>query len=340
MIVITGMRRLNKLFVIYLFMCLWWGCKTAPQGSVAIAFYNCELLYDTVDNPLTGDDDFTPEGKNKYGARLYGQKLHNMAVALQSMKDAPALVGLAEVENAHVLNDLAQQPELIKRVYKYVLREGADRRGMNVGLLYDARAFTVINSGLTAVPLADTETTRGVLMVHGVLGEDTLYVLVNHWPSRRGGVEASAGRRAAAAGVVKTIVANIQAHSPDARIVIMGDFNDNPTDKSLAQMLGACAAPEQVRPQGLYNPFVAMYAAGQGTEVYRHEWNLFDQILVSGTLLRGKGLRYERAEIYKPAFLQSKHKDHKGEPYRSWLGSRWINGYSDHFPVVMHLSRN
>ena len=333
------MGRLNKLFVIYLLMYVLWGCNVPQPASMAIAFYNCELLYDTVNNPLTEDNDFTPVGEHKYGARLYGQKLHNMAVVLQSMKDAPALVGLAEVENEHVLHNLVQQPELIKRGYKYVLHEGVDKRGMNVGLLYDANVFTVVGSSLTAVPLEDTETTRGVLLVQGVLGADTLFVVVNHWPSRRGVVEESAGRRAAAAGVVKTIVEDIQLRSPEAQIVIMGDFNDNPTDKSLLQMLGAYAAPERVQEQGLYNPFAAMYAAGQGTEVYRHEWNLFDQILVSGTLLRGKGLRYERAEIYKPAFLQSKHKDHKGEPYRSWLGSRWINGYSDHFPVVVWLGK-
>jgi endonuclease/exonuclease/phosphatase family metal-dependent hydrolase len=340
MIVIAGMRPLNILFVIYLLTCLLLGCNTPPPDNVAISFYNCELLYDTIDNPLTDDDDFTPNRKNKYGARLYGQKLHNMAVVLQSMKEAPVLVGVAEVENERVLHDLTQQPELQNRKYKYLLHQGEDRRGMNVGLLYSGNRFKVIGSSITAVPLGDTEKTRGILTVQGVLDGDTLYVVVNHWPSRRGGVEETAGKREMAATILRTITETIQSRHEEAQILLMGDFNDNPNDANIAQFLGAYDDPERVQDQGFYNPFAELYAAGEGTEVYQHQWNLFDQIIVSGTLLRDGRLRYTGAEIYKPAFLQSKHKDHKGEPYRSWLGSKWINGYSDHFPVVVRLVKS
>lgn len=334
------MSRLNILFVNYLTLLLLSGCAQADPGErVVLAFYNCENLFDTVDNPLTNDDDFTPQGKNRYTGSLYHKKLRNIATVLQSMKEPPAIIGLAEVENGNVLADLTRQPEIAGRGYKYILHEGEDGRGINVALLYDARRFKVLGSSIYAVALPDGEKTRGVLTVTGLLDGDTLFVQVNHWPSRRGGEEDSRQKRVVAAQTNKEIVGHTFATQPGARVVIMGDFNDNPADSSIANVLGAAAKKETVSKKGFYNPFAAIYATGQGTAVYRHRWDLFDQIIVSGTLMNGRGLRYEGAEIYKPTFIQSTHKDHKGEPYRSWLGSRWINGYSDHFPVVLYLSK-
>ena len=322
-------------------------CGCTPKTSdhqVLVAFYNCENFFDTEHNPAKEDEDFTPQGKYHYTQRIYEQKLHNIATVIQSMgTEGPAIIGLAEVENSNVLNDLTHQPELQHANYKYAWFDGPDPRGINVALLYNPQYFTLLSSEPLHVDLSafsGKSLTRDVLHVSGILSGDTVDVFVNHWPSRRGGEEASDDKRAAAAQVNKDAIATIMKSRPAAKIILMGDLNDNPTDNSITTVLGAKPAPAEVTETGLYDPWTDIYKGGAGTEAFRGTWNLFDQVIISGSFLsnRNHKLHYEQAAIYRPDFIVDHYKGHDGEPHRSFAGTHWINGYSDHFPVILYLS--
>jgi endonuclease/exonuclease/phosphatase family metal-dependent hydrolase len=319
------------------------GCAQRKDGQVIVAFYNCENFFDTVHNPAKEDEEFTPDGKYHYTARIYGQKLHNIATVIQSM-DGPAIVGMAEVENNTVLQDLISQPEIFRRGYKYEWYDGPDPRGINVAMIYDPAVFRVLHSEPLHVDLTGVSgksITRDVLHVCGILVGDTVDVFVNHWPSRRRGGQSSGPKRDIAAGIVRDAVAAVRHKSPGAHIIIMGDLNDNPVDSSIVETLGAKENKGEVRPGDLYDPWINIFKAGGGTEEYRHSWNLFDQIIISGNFLTTQKhkLHYVKAEIYKPDFIVDHYKGHDGEPHRSFVGTHWINGYSDHFPVLLYFDR-
>ena len=321
-------------------------CKQHGSAHfVAIAFYNCENFFDTKDDPAKEDEEFTPEGKYHYTDRIYEQKRRNIATVIASMNDGkgPELIGLAEIENGHVLNDLVSQPELRNRHYRYIWYSGPDPRGITVALLYDPAVFTLIGSEAIEVDLPQTgrkARTRDVLYAKGVLNGDTVHVLVNHWPSRIGGVEQSSGKREIAAAINRRKADALLAADPGTHIIVMGDLNDNPNDVSVTTVLRAAGDKEHIAPGGLYDPLAAIYARGEGTEAFRHQWNLFDQIIISPAFLKNDGhLQFGYAEVYKPAFIVDNYKGHEGKPHRSFAGTHWINGYSDHFPVVMYLQQ-
>ena len=323
--------------------------QAGNDSRLLVAFYNCEQFFDTVDNPGKDDNEFTPVGKYHYTQRIYEQKQHNIATVIQSMGEGapgiyPALIGLAEVENSTVLNDLIHQPELARHNYKYVIYDGPDPRGINTALVYDPALFKVISSEPIRVGrygLFEPVVTRDILHVCGVLAGDTVHVLVNHWPSRRGGVEESEQKRGSAAYTVKRYTDSLMRMRPATRIIVMGDLNDNPLDNTVNRVLGAATIRSSVRADGLYNPWADLFISGQGTESYKHQWNLFDQIIISGAFM-GNGTGkwyYDQALIYKPVFLMDNYKGHEGEPRRSFAGPHWINGYSDHFPVLLYLKQ-
>lgn len=320
--------------------------QPAHRNRIAVAFYNCENFFDTTDNPAKDDEEFTPGGKYHYNTRIYRQKLHNIASVIKGMnaEKGPAIIGFAEVENSIVLDALVKQPEIAKNRYKYVWYDGPDPRGINVALMYDPAQFKVLKSEPLQVDISATggkSVTRDVLHVSGILAGDTVHIFVNHWPSRRGGEQESASKRAIAAKANKAAANKLFKNTPNARIIIMGDLNDNPDDLSITGVLGAKEnVSGATAASALYNPFAAMYKSGTGTEVFRKKWNLFDQIIVSGSLLQGKKLRYTSAEVYKPEIIINKYKGHEGEPHRSFKGTYWINGYSDHFPVITYFTAN
>lgn len=340
------MNRIFFLFVITLFTSFSGCAQKTDEHDIAVAFYNCENFFDTVHNPAKEDEEFTPGGKYRYTQKIYGQKLHNIATVMQSMggADGPAIIGMAEVENSTVLNDLVHQPELERRNYKYEWFDGPDPRGINVAMLYNPKYFVVIKAEPLHVDLTGINArslTRDILHVYGVLSGDTVHVFVNHWPSRRGGEDESGPKRAVAARIDKEAVESIMRKNPNAKIMLLGDFNDNPTDNSIAGILGAKGEKNEVAATGLYDPWVSIYKSGSGTEEYQHSWNLFDQVIISGAFLQNKNhkLHYNKAEIFKPDFIIDHYKGHEGEPKRSFVGTHWINGYSDHFPVILYLSR-
>jgi endonuclease/exonuclease/phosphatase family metal-dependent hydrolase len=323
------------------------GCAQAGgENRVVVAFYNCENFFDIVDNPAKNDDEFTPGGKYRYTQAIYEKKLHNIATVIQNMggSEGPAILGVAEVENNTVLNDLVHQPELARRNYKYEWYDGPDPRGINVALIYNPKYFRVLRSEPLHVDLSGTggkSITRDVLHVYGILDGDTVHVFVNHWPSRIGGEDQSGPKRAIAAHVNKDMIDALMKKNPGTRAIVMGDLNDNPTDNSVTNVLNAKAEPRDVPATGLYDPWADIYKGGEGTESYKKQWNLFDQIIISGAFLQNRKnkLHYELAAIYKPDFIVDTYKGYEGQPHRSFKGTYWINGYSDHFPVTVSFTK-
>lgn len=322
---------------------------TKEHAVTAIAFYNLENLYDPENDPYTADEEFTPAGANHYTEKVYRAKLHNMAFALSQLAtdqttDGPALIGLAEIENEKVLRDLVAEPELKNRKLKIVHFDSPDNRGIDVALLYNPEYFEVIRAKALPVNITGNgriEHTRDVLYVTGKLGGDTIHVFVNHWPSRREGKKASAWKRSIAAAVSKKVINELTAKNKNAKCIVMGDLNDDPADESVADILGAEGDKEKVLPGGLFNPWMTLYKKGIGSLAYQRNWNLFDQIIVSyGFIHANTGKwKFYKAEVFNRDFLKNAFGRHKGYPYRSFSGNRWIKGYSDHFPTILYLTK-
>jgi len=314
----------------------------------AIAFYNFENFFNPADNPDKDDDDFTPQGPYRYTDVIFHKKAHSLATVLQQLggdicPGGPAIIGCAEVEDETALKVLLEQPELKDRRYRYLLFDGPDRRGINVALLYRPDQFRVLQAKPLPVNLkyAGGGITRDILMVKGILSGDTIYVLVNHWPSRAGGESASAPKRAAAAEVCRQATEQVLSEHPAAKLLIMGDLNDDPVSPSVAQVLGA--GGKTGKKQGiLYNPWLSYYKKGIGTLCHDDHWNLFDQIILSeGWLQAGNGhWQYFRSEIFDRDFLKTSFGKYKGYPHRSFNGTHWINGYSDHFPTLIYIVKD
>ncbi len=336
--------------VVHLFLLLCCGTSIAQtQYKVAaIGFYNCENFFDIYDDTAKKDDDFTPHGEYHYDSTVYRQKLHNVATVFSKMgtdvtPDGPAIIGLAELENDNVLKDIISEPLLKDRHYKYVWYYTPDERGISTAMLYNPKYLTVLISRPLHVPLeslGQRRPTRDVLYVCGILAGDTVHILVNHWPSKSGGEAASAPGRRLAATVNKKISDSLFHRDPNSKIIIMGDLNDNPTSEGVLQVLRAQAEKEDVRPSGIYNPWINLYKKGYGTESYAGEWNLIDQIMVSGAFLKNPNdkWRYYSCEIFNRDFLLNRMGKDKGLPHRSFtISSVWDNGFSDHFPVLVYL---
>ena len=316
---------------------------------VAVAFYNLENYFDPADDTSRNDEDFTPDGANHYTREIYTQKAHNMAYAISKLAidvtpDGPAILGVSEVENDVALNFLVNQPEIKDRNYKFVWFYRSDRRGISNALIYNPKYFTVLGSESMFVDIDETRdslhnTTRDILHVTGLLTGDTVHVFVNHWPSRRGGESKTAPLRAKAAGVAKRKITSLLKDNPATKVILMGDLNDDPTDPSVADVLGAKGSKEETRKNGLYGPFAAHYKKGIGTLSYNSAWNLFDQIIISGAFIKEpvQGWKFYRSEVFNKEFLTQKFGADKGTPHRSYEGSTWINGYSDHFPTIIYL---
>ncbi len=310
-----------------------------------VAFYNLENLFDTINNEDVNDEEYTPQGPLKWNTVKYNAKQEKMAYAISQIgldvtPVGAAIVGVCEVENRLVLEDLVKQPQLSNRNYEIVHYDGADRRGIDVALLYNPRYFTVSNSKSYRINAPDVfdYPTRDQLMVSGFLQGERVHIIVNHWPSRGGG-EASVPRRAAAAKLTRNIVDSLFRVEPRARIMIMGDFNDDPFNESVAQVLAAKKDVETIKPNQLYNPFWNMLERGLGTLTYRDQWNLFDQIIISHELLnkeRGK-LKFWKPEVFNRSFLIQPEGRYKGSPLRTHGGGVWLNGYSDHLPAMVYL---
>ena len=315
---------------------------------LAVGFYNCENFFDTLDDPNKKDEDFLPKGEYHYTSDVYHQKLHNIATVFQKLgtdvtPDGAAIIGIAELENDNVLKDLVAQPEIANRHYKYEWFYTSDERGISTAMLYNPKYLTVLHAEPIKVPMESigmTRPTRDVLYVCGILAGDTVHILVNHWPSKSGGEAASAPGRRLAATVDKRLIDSLTKANPNNKIILMGDLNDNPTSEGVVDVLQAKADKKDVDLTDIYNPWINMYKRGLGTENYRGEWNLIDQIMVSGALLKNPNDKWKfyNAEIFNRDFLINQMGKYKGLPHRSFtINKQWDNGFSDHFPVVIYM---
>ncbi|NCF42825.1 MAG: endonuclease/exonuclease/phosphatase family protein [Bacteroidetes bacterium] len=314
-----------------------------------VAFYNVENLFDHFNDPKTRDDDRTPNGRDRWTEAIFEKKLVNTAKVIGEIgKDvtgsAPALIGLSEVENLYVVERLVASPALKKYNYGIAHFESPDERGIDVCLLYQKSKFTLLKAKKHFLPLFDSDGspdyTRDQLVVSGLLGNEVMYFIVHHWPSRSGGQARSEPKRMAAAELNRKTVDSIRAINPKAKIINMGDFNDDPTNKSVLEVLGAIgdkAAITENTP--FFNPMAAFYKKGIGTSCYRDKWNVLDQVHLSPSLLTPSESHWYfwRAGIFNQPFLINKKGRYKGYPFRSFAGGRFTNGYSDHFPVYALL---
>lgn len=314
-----------------------------------IAFYNLENLFDPEDDPITFDDDRTPNGKDRWTYKVYNHKLTNMARVISEIgrdvaNNAPAILGVAEIENRKVLEDLVNDASLRPKNYGIVHFDSPDRRGIDVALLYQKSMFKLKSTNTHELFLYDTNNskrvyTRDQLVVSGYLDGDLIHILINHWPSRRGGEAKSQYKRKKAALLNKKIIDSLFAINPYAKIITMGDFNDNPESPSIKKTLGAKQNKKNVRIKEFYNPMYTMSKKGIGSLAWRDRWSLFDQIIVSAGLLNSDYTTYQyyKAGVFNPQYLTTLRGKYKGYPFRSFANGSYTDGYSDHFPVYMHL---
>ncbi len=308
-------------------------------------------MFDTIVDPDTNlilREDFTPDGPKNWDTEKYYKKLDNMArviseIGVEYEPLGPAVLGVSEVENRSVLEDLVKRPAIISRNYKIVHYNSLDERGIDVALLYRPDAFEVTKSWVRhELSLPDDDRTRDLLIVEGKLDDEKMYFMVNHWPSRSGGQKASEPLRDTVAKHDRAIIDSILNENPNAKIVFMGDLNDDPINNSVNNILRAKGKKNKLEENDLYNPFYEKYKKGNGTLAYRDAWNLFDQILITQNYLENNKSTYKfwKAFIFKKEYMFQDAGRFKGYPLRSFVGDKFMGGYSDHFPVYMYLIRD
>jgi predicted extracellular nuclease len=316
--------------------------QSQAQSEYRVAFYNVENLFDTIDDPNRQDDEFLPGSELRWNSDRYRRKLDHCVEVFSALQTKttgmPLLIGLGEVENAGTLQDLISHPGLKSR-YAYEHYDSEDERGIDVALLYRPDFFIVISSELLRVDLGPNDQTRGVLYVKGLFhGRDTLHVFVNHWPSRREGVKLSEPNRLAAAATLRARVDEIMSSNARANIIIMGDFNDEPGNASITHVLKAAVPKGVISNDTLYNLSNKEFSEGKGTYYFKPEsdWMMFDQLIVSGTMLNGSsGVQTmgHNAHVFSAHFLMY-HQQGVGDiPNRTYGGTKYFGGYSDHLPV-------
>ncbi|MDE6669671.1 MAG: endonuclease/exonuclease/phosphatase family protein [Muribaculaceae bacterium] len=323
-----------------------------PEGkkqymNFGVAFYNLENLFDTINNNGKYDLEFSPQGSHRWDGAKYRSKIKNMSYAISQMKTrttpmGPAVIGVSEIENESVLLDLVASENLRDMGLKVIHHDSPDLRGVDVGLLYNPRLFKPINvtNHTLVVPELPNFRTRDQMCVVGLLGGCRVGIIVNHWPSRRGGSEESSWLREAAASLSAHIADSLMNIDPKMGIIIMGDLNDDPSNRSCAETLGARRKAADVEPGGFFNPFWEKLDNGIGSYIYRGAWDLFDQIIINYNLLTGaSGLEYVNAEVLNKEFLKQQDGQYKGYPLRTFSGGVWTNGYSDHFPTEIFLKK-
>lgn len=354
---------LSVVFLIVAGIAVFGGNDAGKKRNYVIGFYNLENLFDTYNDPVKNDEEFLPEGKNQWTDVKYRKKLHNMATVIRSMAQTNGrfhtILGVSEIENRLVLEDLVSQPEIASANYQIVHYDGPDARGVDVALLYRPDNFKLIdsesipfdfNSGTIEFAMNEEEQknfkTRDILMVHGLLDGEEFAVYVAHLPSRIGGK--GWDLRSRGAEIIYSHAMQMEKRYPGIKIVVMGDMNDNPTDRSMAEFMHGREKPEQVGKEDFFSPFLSMLKAGYGSLAYQGVWNIYDIILVNEALLnapdggvkiRPVGKKGFYGVIFKKPFMITQSGQYKGTPFRTFSSGAFIGGYSDHFPTYIVLEK-
>lgn len=308
-------------------------------SPLSIAFYNVENLFDTENSPHTLDKEFTPKGEKKWGPYRYKLKIEKLGKAITRIGEnhsqlPPVFIGLAEVENSTVLDDLLKSDALQYLPYDYVHYDSPDERGIDTALLFNKDQFELLESKAIPIIVYDSSNvrdyTRDILYVKGKLNEEIIHIYVNHWPSKRSGFDETRKKRIEIASILHQEINNIEELDP--KIVIMGDFNDNPDDDSIQKHLVN---------SNFRNPSAALYQSGQGASKFYGKWMLFDQIILSVNFYDGQPntFSFQTAHIFNAPFLTTPRGRHKSEPFRTYSGKYYQGGYSDHFPVYVLLKK-
>lgn len=306
-----------------------------------VANWNIENIFDMIDDEGKRDEEWLEGGEKNWNEQKLAQKQKNLARVIRYMNDlnGPDILGLQEVEHEKLIADIIEK-HLCFRNYKIVYSESPDFRGIDNGIIYDADMFTLLTYEAITVELADNRTTRDILHASFIFDmSDTVHVFVNHWPSRSGSEERSRPNRAAAARTLKQHVDVVLKNSSDANVIIVGDFNDEPSNESISQLLGAgdagCNLKAGTIEQTLFNLATDQFKDGLGTYLFRGDWNMLDQIIVSGDLVDDADLTYicDSFEIIKPEILVTKSGTYKGSAIPTYGGRTYLGGFSDHFPV-------
>jgi len=344
---------IQKKLIVLLFLTslLGFSQKEKQYDIRTVAFYNVENLFDTI-NDTTKKDEYSPMMKLKSNrSEVYWDKINKLAdvisqIGAEKTNNSPVVLGVSEVENLAVLQDLVKTEKLLEKRYGIVHFDSPDARGIDVALLYQPEYFAptdfdVFNPNI----YVDNKKilTRDILWVEGNLGDEKVHFIVNHWPSRRGGEEKSRPSRERAAYRVTQVIEKIKANDKNAKIIIMGDFNDDPTNSSFKEVLQTEATIENLNKDAIYNPYENMFKEGMSSLGYKDRFNLFDQILISTPLInKGKennfsGYKMFKAGVFNKSFLTQKSGSRKGYPFRSFVKGKYTGGYSDHYPVYMYL---
>lgn len=340
---------------------------SAPRRSFVIGFYNLENLFDTEHDPGKNDYQFLPDGSNQWTEAKYEKKLHNMATVIRAMADENgafhSILGISEVENRHVIEDLVSQKEIAGANFQIVHYDGPDRRGVDVALLYRPEHFKLLES--RSIPFTfdeDSEIrftlskeeqadfrTRDILCVRGLLDGEMWAFFVAHLPSRIGGK--GADLRPRGAEIMYRESMKLMQQYPGIKIAAMGDMNDNPSDPSMAVYMHGRELPSQVGPKDFFSPFLSMLKAGYGSLAYRGEWNIYDIIVVNEPVLNApegttrivplinkkKSQFYGR--IFNKPFMTQQEGQYKGTPFRTFSNGAFVGGYSDHYPTYIIVSK-
>ena len=310
--------------------------------AYTVAFYNLENLFDTVDDPHTLDDDFTPNGFKNWKDDRYRSKIKKLGKAISRIGEEdglepPVLIGIAEVENDKVIKKLLGSKYLKDIPYDYIHFDSPDERGIDTAIIYHREHFKVLSA--ETIPLIITnedgqrDYTRDILYAHGELNGEEVHVFVNHWPSRRDGVPQTEYKRMAAANTILRHLEGLSDYPEQLNTLIMGDFNDDPNSKSINILMDT---------GWFINPFKQLLSPNSGSANYKGQWSLFDQIILSHSFLNYEPgtHRFDKAAIFAPKFLRQWKGKYKGNPFRTFAGKRYIGGYSDHFPVYIVLQLN
>ena len=341
--------------------CLFTGCMLITLIAACFAgkphmvmFYNLENLFDTIDDPDKRDEEFLPTGERKWNTYKYNAKLANIERVLFDMaklqNEFPAVIGVSEIENRTVLEDLIAQDKLKHGNYRIVHYDSPDRRGVDCAFFYRPDVFKIEGSKPEPYDMPEKPNfyTRDIVTMWGTIENEPFFFMVCHWPSRLGGKEQSAYLREQAALRCRQIADSVRAINPATKIVIMGDLNDDATDKSIVEVLGAKGKIKKVPEGGFFNPFIEVLKSGDGTLAYQDNWNLFDNIIVSENLATGSTgeLKIQKAEkarfygnIFRKSYMVQKEGQYKGYPLRTFVGTNFQNGYSDHFPVYIYIAK-